>query len=194
MKKISISIGCVFLLTHLTLEAQENIVKHYLEANISANYILTGGDRLESNNFFASGFHIAHGSNITPVHALVLSYGKDFNTNENSTLTTKAFFLRRYLPKFSSINQRLYSTIGSGSYRYEKSNTSIVAENAGIIIGFGVDWIYSDKLRFSLEADYRGFNIRQFDGESTDFVRPFTAFLGLRYYYHSTKYTTNPKY
>ena len=179
----------LLLCLSFNIEASENnSVKHYLETNISANYIYTGGDRLANKRFFAPGLHIAHGSNITPVHALVMSYGKDYLKQDDAVLTAATFFLRRYMPKYSTPDLFYYSSIGSAYYRYDKSGTPGVLENAGIIIGWGADWVYSKKWRFSLEANYRGFNIRQFGIESTDYVRPLTLLVGLKYYYLTTHY------
>lgn len=168
--------------------SENNFVDHYWEANISSNYIFTGGNRLSNKQYFANGFHIAHGSNITPVHALVMSYGKDYLKKDDAVLTAATFFLRRYMPKYSTADLLFYSTIGSAYYQYEKTNTSGALENAGIIIGWGADWVYTKKLRLSLEADYRGFNIGQFGSESADYIRPFTLFIGLKYYYLRTAY------
>jgi len=175
------------------VQAAENQVRHYLEANITANTIFSGGDRLENQTSFAPGFSFAHGSNITPVHALVMSYGKDYVKQDDAVLTGATFFLRRYMPKYSRLNLLLYSNIGSAYYRYEKSGEPCVLKNAGLIIGWGADWVYSSKLRFSLEADYRGFNIRQFGVESRDYIRPLTIFAGLRYYYLTTNYLVKPQ-
>ena len=173
--------------------AANNTVHHYLEASISNNYVFTGGDRLNQQSFYAAGFHIAHGSNITPVHALVMSYGKDYFVKDKAILTGAAFFLRRYMPKYSNKDFLFYSTIGSAYYRYQKTGMPGVMENAGIIIGWGADWVYSRKLRFVLEADYRGFNIRQFGNEATDYIRPVTLFIGLKYFYLSTHYQEKPQ-
>ncbi len=173
--------------------ADENRVRHYLELDFTANALFRGGDRLKEQTDFASGFSLAHGSNITPVHALVMSWGKDYLNKENAVLTGASFFLRRYMPKHSSPRLLFYSSIGSGFYRYEKSGTPGVLENAGIIIGWGADWVYSSRLRFSLEMDYRGFNIRQFGVKSLDYIRPLTLFAGLRYYYLTTHYLVKPQ-
>jgi len=185
----SIVMFSVFLLPHSTIHADEKReARHYVEANISANYIFTSGDRLEDQRSFASGFHIAHGTNITPQHALVLSFGKDFLTNNRGTLTSKAFYLRRYLPQFSTPNLSLYATLGSGSYTYEDDDSSGVLENAGIIVGAGLDYHLSEKIRLSLEADYRGFTVKQFGGNAEDSIQPFTLFAGFKYYYSATPY------
>ncbi len=170
----------------INLQATEKReVNHYIEANISTNYIIKSGEKLNDSRSFAPGFNVAHGSNITPMHALVLSYGKDYLINSDATLTSKTLFLRRYIPALSTPSLSGYATLGSGAYTYKENN--IVLENAGIIVGFGVDYHQSPSLRLSLEADYRGFSIKPF-GENTNYtIQPFTLFLGFKYTY-STSY------
>lgn len=174
-------------LSVITLQASEKReVNHYIEANISTNYIFKHGDKLSDKRSFAPGFNVAHGTNITPMHALVLFYGRDYLTSGDATLTSKALFLRRYIPKLSTPALSGYATLGSGAYTYKENN--IVLENAGIIVGFGVDYHQSPSLRLSLEADYRGFTVKPF-GENTDYnIRPFTLFLGFKYTYSTSFY------
>jgi len=179
---------CILLGLSSKLNAGENIVRHYLEANSSSNLIFIGGDQLNNQDSFATGFHISHGSNITPMHAIVLSYGKDYVKNSDDVLTSKAFFLRRFIPALSSSHFSSFFVIGSGSYSYEKSDTLGELASAGIIIGYGFDYLFSQNLRLSLEVDYRGFTVKQFGASSENYVRPVTLFAGLKYYYKTSYY------
>jgi len=175
------------ILPTIHLQATEKKeVNHYIEANISTNYIVKSGDKLSVKRSFAPGFNVAHGSEITPMHALVLSYGRDYFTQSDATLTSKALFLRRYIPKISTPLLSSYAVLGSGAYTYKENN--IVLENAGIIVGFGVDYYQSPSLRLSLETDYRGFTIKPF-GENTNYsIQPFTLFFGFKYTYSTSSY------
>ena len=180
----------VFLI--LPENARAGEVAHYLEGNLLLNIYTVSGPRIGDAEPLSAGFNIAHGSNITPVHSLVISYGQDLISGARGTpdgaVTTIAFYLRRYIPGISTEQWQPFATIGSGYYRYEQDGVAGSLENAGVILGLGTDYVLNKNWRFVLEMDYRGFSAKRFGNDAKDRIQSVTLQFGLKYFYSTSKW------
>jgi hypothetical protein len=173
---------CLFIsLFYVNVSAESS---HFIESNLSFDQISITPKVVDINGV-ATGLNIAHGSYVTPLHAIILSYSQ--HSFDGGDISTTTLFLRRRLPQFNFADFQPYINVGDARNQYRFKNFEGSLANSGLFLGLGANYAFSPKLRLNIETNLHNVKVPQL-GQTTNYsIQRLSFSLGIQYTYKVTQ-------